>query len=325
MILVTAFATKRASSAATPKEVAVRAISLTGEINDPDAEISGLAWYKDHLILLPQYPNYPDRGADGRVFAIAKKAITEYLTNDSPAPITPLQIPFVAPDWRNDITGYEGYEAIAFARNHVYLTIEAGKSGDGYLVSADILSDLSELKVHHTTGPKIESQSGVGNMAEETILMSDQGVLTIHEANGADLSLNPQAHFFSYELQSRGTIAFPSIPYRITDATELDANNRFWTINYFYPGDTELQTTNTPLFDKFGTGTTHNQSDQVERLVEMHYSTTGITLTETPPIQLELDHAQYRNWEGIVRLDGRGFLLVTDRYPETMLVFVPTI
>jgi hypothetical protein len=30
-----------------------------------------------------------------------------------------------------------------------------------------------------------------------------------------------------------------------------------------------------------------------------------------------------RNWEGLVRLDDRGFLLVTDLFPGTILGFVP--
>ena len=30
-------------------------------------------------------------------------------------------------------------------------------------------------------------------------------------------------------------------PYRISDATPLDKANRFWVINYFFPGDTQLR------------------------------------------------------------------------------------
>jgi hypothetical protein len=43
-----------------------------------------------------------------------------------------------------------------------------------------------------------------------------------------------------------------------------------------------------------------------------------------PPLQLQLlgDIAP-RNWEGLVRLEQRGFLLVTDKYPMTFLGFVP--
>jgi hypothetical protein len=30
-------------------------ITLNGDITNPDQEVSGLTWYKDNLILLPQY------------------------------------------------------------------------------------------------------------------------------------------------------------------------------------------------------------------------------------------------------------------------------
>jgi hypothetical protein len=60
----------------------------------------------------------------------------------------------------------------------------------------------------------------------------------------------------------------------------------------------------------------------VERLVEFQYSESGITLAATPPLQLELGDDP-RNWEGIVRLDDRGFLLTTDWCLETILAFGP--
>lgn len=45
-------------------------------------------------------------------------------------------------------------------------------------------------------------------------------------------------------------------------------------------------------------------------------------VTNTPPIQLQLIDGVSRNWEGLVRLDERGFLLITDEFPETILAFV---
>jgi hypothetical protein len=41
-----------------------------------------------------------------------------------------------------------------------------------------------------------------------------------------------------------------------------------------------------------------------------------------PPIQMELTSDDARNWEGLVRLDERGFLIMTDKFPETILGFV---
>ena len=57
--------------------------------------------------------------------------------------------------------------------------------------------------------------------------------------------------------------------------------------------------------------------------VEFQYNEEGITRIDQPPIQLQLLPDDLRNWEGIVRLDDRGFLIVTDKFPETILGFVP--
>ena len=63
----------------------------------------------------------------------------------------------------------------------------------------------------------------------------------------------------------------------------------------------------------------------IERLLELRLTTDGrIVRTESPPLNLELlPDGECRNWEAVVRLDDRGFLLMTDKYPGTLLAFVP--
>ncbi|EKU97532.1 hypothetical protein Lepto7375DRAFT_6729 [Leptolyngbya sp. PCC 7375] len=58
-----------------------------------------------------------------------------------------------------------------------------------------------------------------------------------------------------------------------------------------------------------------------QRLVEFVYGENGITFTNNAPIQLELSQDS-RHWEGMVRLDDQGFLVMTDKFPETILGFV---
>jgi len=57
--------------------------------------------------------------------------------------------------------------------------------------------------------------------------------------------------------------------------------------------------------------------------VEMQITDEGIALIDQAPIQLDLPGEDARNWEGIARLDERGFLVVTDKYPQTLLGLVP--
>ncbi len=139
------------------------------------------------------------------------------------------------------------------------------------------------------------------------------------------MNSQPVAHQFDISLEPTDSISFPNMEYRITDATAVDENGRFWTINYLFPGDIgKLDPAEDYLRAQFGAGSTHTISPVVERLVEFQIEADGIHLIDAPPIQLELlDDDTARNWEGIVRLDeNNGFLIVTDEYPTTILAFV---
>lgn len=288
-----------------------------------------MAWYGDHVILLPQYPDFAGGEEDGAVYALPKGDLLAYLAGARPGPLEPIPVPFIAPGLAEQIDGYEGYEAIAFLGDRVFLTIEAETAVGmrAYLVSGAIAPDLSSLMLDTATLAEIPAQSPLKNQSDEALLVTGDRLVTIYEANGAEVNPEPVAHVFDMALAPAGTIPFPNIEYRITDATTLDREERFWAINYFFPGDTELLAENDPLAERYGQGPTHAQNVTVERLVEFQLSETGISLVDTPPIQLELSEmllgALGRNWEGLVRLDDLGFLLVTDLFPETILAFVP--
>lgn len=308
------------TSAPSPNETAVVTLPLAGRAANKDAEFSGLAWYGDYLILLPQYPNRFGAG-DGALFAIAKTDLLAFIDGKRQEPITPRAIPFTSSGLR--VVGFEGYESIAFVGEQVFLTIES-KPGTmlGYLVKGKIARDLSGIEIDASSLVALAPQADVTNFSDETIVVAKDKLLTLYEANGAGPNPKPVARVFDFKPAATGTIPFPNIEYRITDATPTDAANKFWAINYFFPGDVKILPLFDPLAQKFGKGKTHAQYPQVERLVEFQYGDAGITLTDTPPLQLVLPNADARNWEGIARLDNRGFLIATDAYPQTILGFV---
>ena len=121
----------------------------------------------------------------------------------------------------------------------------------------------------------------------------------------------------------RPAIHVAPIEYRVTDATTLDDRDRFWVINYHWPG-APWHTGACEITERYGQGASHARCRTVERLVELQRTAQGIQATDRAPVQLELlDDEHPRNWEGIVRLPGRGFLLVTDEHPTTIFAFVP--
>lgn len=307
----------------TVEEQPIQIIPLAGPLAAASAEISGLAWYGDSLILLPQYPSR----FDDQLFALSRSEIMAFLDGMQDSPLTPQAIPLAAAGL-TQLPGYEGLEAIAFYGDQVFITIETSGGAPmlGYLVSGVIASDLSQIELDVDHLAEIEPPVPLANYSDETVLVVDDTVLTIYEANGRFVNPTPAAHQFSTGLELLGTLPFPVIEYRVTDATAVDENGRFWVINYLFPGDIpKLNIAPDAIGERYGRGSSHAASDAVERLIELQVSDDGISLTETPPIQLALrPDGEARNWEGIVRLDGRGFLLATDKFPETILAFVAT-
>ena len=347
LLLIVLVAANAALCKEAPIEKQIIEIALKGPLSNPLSEVSGLAWYNDYLIVLPQYPGRIESKYDGKLFAIPKKEILSYLKkiekNKEVPPIEPREIDFISHDIYKSIDSFEGFEALEFWGNRVFIIIEASPAQMVcYLVKGEITPDLSRITLEKSGKPvKIQAQASISNASYETILVTEDKVTAIFEGNGRNVNVSPLAYVYDHELNFIYAIAFPNIEYRITDATRVE-NGKFWCINYFWPGETgKYKPAEDPLAKEYGQGKTHAQSKIVERLVEFEYidmepekyksgdsvktEYSKIVLTGTPPVQLQLlasGKGNARNWEGIVRLDKRGFLIVSDEHPRTILGFV---
>ncbi len=314
-----------AASTALPEQP-VHPLSLTGPAAAAEAELSGLTWHGDQLLLLPQYPRSSGSQSDGYVFALSRAAIETALADSAAPPLQPREIPVLADGLGDATPTYQGCEAIVVHDGRVYLVIEATTDAAmrGYIVSGAFTAGGDTLRMDAGTATPIPLESQIVNMSFESLMAVGDTLVTVYEANGARVNARPQVQRFTPRLQPMDPLPFPIIEYRITDVTAPDSTGRFWAINYFYPGDRErLNPAPDSLALTHGMGATHQQSEAVERLVEFQYTPHGIRRTERPPIPLRLAKADARNWEGIVRLGTRGFLIATDRFPATILAFVP--
>lgn len=304
------------------EEQAVVTLSLSGPLSEPRAEISGLAWYDDNLILLPQYPNVFDENGDGLLYYLPKEEILAYLDGTSTKALEPRPIQLVAPDLADQIRNFQGFESIGFSDSRAFLTIESGDGTDmqGYLISGIISPDLSQLELDTTKLASIDPQAVSANHTDESILVFGDKIVTFYEVNGEAVVADPVAHVFDFDLNPMGTIPMTNMEYRLTD-TVLSSANEFWGIDYFYPGDTDLIPRDDPITDTYGKGNTQSKFDHIERLVKFTYSDEGISFAKSAPIPLVLTE-DIRNWEGLAILDDRGFLLATDKFPVTILGFV---
>jgi hypothetical protein len=225
------------------------------------------------------------------------------------------------------VAGFDGLEAVGMIDDRVYLTVEAKDDTvmAGYLVCGHTTKVDGRVVIEMTKLTSIPLGCNIPNVAEESIVIDGRRVITLSEANGRNVMPEARAKVFDEKVNYLGSLPFPQIEYRVTDATALDSEGRFWVINYFYPPErTKLKPAPDPELARFGAPENYALDGCIERLLELQLTSDDrIVRTDTPPIYLGLAPEGCRNWEAIVRLEDRGFLLMTDKYPGTLLVFVP--
>ena len=303
-------------------------IPLSGDIAESGSEISGLTWYKDQLILLPQYPDRFTEGDFSSLFRIPKQEILDFLDQEnSSTKISPLRIKFDEKEIPARLPRFQGYEAIAVIENRVFLTIEINlkQSMQALLVEGIIRDEMDKIILDETTVDSLPVPLQIGNHAYEALVPVDDKLLIIYEANGTNLTDKPQMIKYDCESGKPTLQPFINIEYRITDATSADEEGKFWVVNYFWPGDVfKLMPAVDPLATISEPPIIFSDKRGIERLVELQYTDAGIKFEDSKPLILgTLSADNSRNWEGVVRLDDRGFLVATDRFPETILAFVP--
>lgn len=326
LLFIVFLATSQSLGAA--EEIPVTLIPLAAPLDQPAAEISGLTWCKDTLIVMPQYPDRLNENGISHLYGIEKMGVYGFLNGTKTDPLSAQKIVLEEADLRTKIPFFDGYEALACQDNQLWLSIEAGSpktAYQGYVVKAEFIQNASQAIIRIDTKQiwSIPSNSGLHNMGEEALLLAGNQVLTLHEINDPRLMSSAQASSININNGLQSSTPFPHLPYRITDSTELDEQNRFWVMNYKYSGDKFSRSATDLLVEQYGEGASHKQYYNVERLVEFEITKSGIKRVERAPLQLQMIDVEGRNWEGLVRLDNRGFLIATDKHPATLLGFVP--
>ncbi len=64
-------------------------------------------------------------------------------------------------------------------------------------------------------------------MSDESIVVFGRRVITFYEANGLNVNPEPSAYSFDLDLNLMDNFSFPTIEYRVTDASSVDQNGVF--------------------------------------------------------------------------------------------------
>lgn len=291
-------------------------IKLSEPFDNKDHEYSGLAWFGDQLILLPQYP-------DGHIMSLDRSRITDYLEGLDQNPLVPASIPINDTGLKDQIPGFEGFEAIIFNGNEVYAMLESEDGTDlsGYIIKGEYVSESEGIVLDHASLKRIDTPVDLSNMAYESIVLWKSMLYPIYEANGSVVNPNPRVPVMTRNLEQAGSVVMGSLEYRVTDATEPDEMGKFWVINYMWPGDFDLLKPGRDLFEV--RKARKSIKNNIERLVEYQFTDTGIQLTGTPPVWITNHNTETsNNWEGVVRFGSSGFLIITDKYSRTIFAYV---
>lgn len=303
-------------------ELEIQQIALDGPAGTPEVQISGMAWLGDRLVLLPQYPGFA--GVRPAVYALSRAALESALTDGSA--VTPEEIPIDFGELPDQIRGFEGFESITVDGDRLWVTVESSPwpRMKGWLVPGRFTGDTIVLDTEARA--EIPAQSWLANKSDEAAVWLGDELCTFYEANSEDENANPVAHCFAADGALRDSRPVDSLDFRVTDATPMDAEGRFWVVNYRYASGGDPSPPFDELALQYGTGETHALSESVERLVQYELRDGAFRRVDRPPVYLRLrDDGLGRNWEGAAKLDDRGFLVVTDEHPTTILAFVGTL
>lgn len=307
------------------EETPVQVIPLVGPLGKPESRISGMAWVNDLLVILPADPSFMGDSNSPALFAIPEGDILGFLSGINTSGVYPFQIAFDDSGLSTQLSGFRGYQALAYSGGRFYFIVEADTANGrrNYLVSGVMQSDLSSIVLDASKVVEIPSQSGANTF--RTLLIIGAELVAIPQSN--QLAGTPSAQRFDLSLNYLGSALFPVLDYLTTDASGLNSDNHFWVINRYAPGDPMPMTVPDSLAQRYGEGVTHQLSDITERLVEIAWTASSTTpemsLVNQSPLQLELWMKGARNWQALVRLEGRGLLIATSQSPETILGFIP--
>ncbi len=303
------------------KEIKPVLFSLSGPAAEKQLEMSGLAWAGETLLLLPQYPN-PKAPT---IYGIERSVIIDRIENPT-NPILPKEYTFYMGNILELVPGFQGFEAVCYVWGDLYFLLEAeeNRAMTSYLVKGIFDEQDKIIKLNTNKLEKIEVPRDIHNIGFESLIFARNSLWVLFEMNGTLANPYPMMKRYSLGLTEKSEIPFPNVEYRITDFTTVNVYGRFWAINYFWPGNKVFYSEEKDSYaKKYGKGKTHQKYEHVERLLEFQITENGIISTDTQPVELALIKDLPRNWEGLAKIDDRGFIIISDEHPETIFAFIP--
>jgi hypothetical protein len=298
-------------------------------------EASGLAWYNESLVILSQFPKpsgfrssilpSDSKGKHDYIHYLPKNEINKDL-DESILKNYKLFIDYSKLGPIDDIlkNKFDGFEAITFNRDEVFLTIELKDKIGGYLVQGTIDWHQKIISLNHISQKPFKPQTDDTNTADETILFLNDKIYTFYEGkkSGGKYKANV---FGPVDLKPKEGVYY-SFKYRVTDATaspttavnSAQNDHSFWMIDIpHYQGEKG---------EFFNLALVKYCFNLDEKLI----NTEGTRIPFYQGVRNENKELIIHNWEGLaLKTPGNekdGFYVINDGRPSrnrTQLIFIP--
>ncbi len=323
------------------------------------AEFSGMAFAGDYLVLLPQYPGnstfeklpWGKKPSKGCLFYIKKKDILEAIFSYNPLKLYGFE--FDLENGENLKGKFQGYEAIAFEGDKVFLTVEMekksyliegtlkkNKEGAPIKITLDLSADKIEEFSQIVSKKKSRDTLKASNSGEETLVFIEGKKIVFHERRVCT-GKSQECIEINESLKDCENIdevkQWKNFPNFISRYSTPNNKKQCFLIDLKDPYCDDRKQGCSLDFDRITDAT---QPDSNEFWVitrgekyffinRLSYISMGNELRFKRGKQMRLSKSRGYNWEGIVRIDSpNGFLVVVDanRNPnrlETSLCFKP--
>jgi hypothetical protein len=274
-------------------EVTPLPIDLTGKPAGPRAELIGMAWYSDTLILLPRIPNFYTPEGHYAVLGISRRAVQDFLRGASSNRLQPISIPLFLPAIpANQLPDLE-LRSVAFSGAQVFLTAQITTPIIAtLLMQGQVSPGLGKISLVNSIQIPSPIQGNSSSIFGPAVLVAGKRVVLFTEMNGTYNNPSSSASLFDFSLISQGKISFPFLESHLMSVTSPDTQGSFWVLNCIYPSEDQAVL------------------PPAERLVEFHFTEFGIERTESRPISIKRSSPSSHCATGLEKFGNQGFLVI---------------
>jgi hypothetical protein len=309
----------------------LKTIPLPGQLNSVNDEYSGMAWSGNRLYLLPQYGDHKETLLNGpfKLYSFDADSIARVI-DAKDSSLTAFKVVKVKnldklPDSVKKF--YQGFEAITFHKNEVFLAMETDDKYDYcFIIKGTLDEQHQEITIDPVHIISLKRYPYISNAGFEslTYLPRKKKLLAMFEFN----AMHPGGIGYLIDpafTRQPNAIPVPYLPFRLTDI-HATPKGRIFGINYYWEGDYITYLNNNFL-----------RNPEIELKKAIPDLTDSLKTTSYARIVTKKDWrsnkwepvtsfaAKSLNWEGLA-LYRNGALLITDanrsRKLHTTLAFL---